>query len=69
MAALTTTGLTFKTEANILKAVYSEPFSSRSVKTKIFILQIDNKITNAAGITEKRKIRYKISLLRKPAAE
>ena len=35
---ITTAELAYETEANVLKAVYSEPFSSRSMKIKIFIL-------------------------------
>ena len=62
-------GLTYSMRASILKAVHSEPFSSRSVKAKIFILQVDNKITDAAEASEERKIRYKMSLLRRSAAE
>ena len=69
MTALIITEFTFKTEVSILKAVYSESFSSESVRAKIFILQVDNKITDAVGVTEKRKIRYKMSLLRRSAAE
>ena len=33
-----TAGLLFDTGASVLKAVYSESFSSESVKVKIFIL-------------------------------
>ena len=69
MAALITTRLTFKTETNILKAAHSESFSGKSVKAKIFILQIDNKIADAAGVIKERKIRYKISLLKESVAE
>ena len=39
------------------------------MKAKIFILQVDNKIADAAGATEGRKTRYAMSLLRGPAAE
>ena len=69
MAALITAGLVFKTEANVFKAAHPESFSGGSVKAKIFILQIDNKIADAAGASEGRKIRYEMSLLRGSAAE
>ena len=69
MIASITAGLTYKIEASVLKAVYSESFSDRTVKVKIFILQVDNKITNAVEASEERKIKYKMSLLKNPAAE
>ena len=69
MTALTTVRLAYSTEASVLKAAHPEPFSDELMKAKIFILQVDNKITDAAGTSEKRKIRYRMSLLRRPAAE
>ena len=69
MATTTTAGLVYSTEASMLKAAHSESFSSGSVKAKIFILQVDNKIADAVRASEDRKIRYEISLLRRPAAE
>ena len=69
MTTVITAGLTYDTETSMLKAAHSEPFSSESVKAKIFILQVNNKITDAAGASEERKIKYEMSLLRGPAAE
>ena len=69
MAALITDGLAYGTETSVLKAAHSEPFSGRSVKAKIFILQVDNKIADAAEASEGRKIRYEMSLLRESAVE
>ena len=51
----------------VLKAVYPDSFYSGSLKTKMFIIQIDNKIADAAGATDEQKICYAISLLRGPA--
>ena len=67
--AITIRGLTFDTEASMLKAAHSEPFSGKSVKAKIFILQVNNKIADAAEASEERKIRYEMSLLRGLVAE
>ena len=53
----------------MLKAAHSEPFSGGLMKVRIFILQVDNKIVDAAGAFKGRKIRYEMSLLRGPAAE
>ena len=69
MNTVITVRLTYRTETNMLKTVHSEPFSNKSVKVKIFILQIDNKIADAAEASEERKIRYEISLLKESAAE
>ena len=69
MTALITAGLTYSTEISMLKTAHSKSFSGGSVKIKIFILQMDNKIADAAEILKERKIRYRISLLRGPAAE
>ena len=63
MAASTTAGLTYGTEASVLKAAHSEPFSGELMKVRIFILQMDNKITDAAGASEGRKIKYEMSLV------
>ena len=51
----------------VLKAVHSDSFSSKSLKVKMFIIQINNKITDAAETTENQKIRYIMSLLCSPA--
>ena len=55
--------LFYETEANILKIAHSESFSNKLIKAKIFILQINNKIADAAEASEERKIHYEISLL------
>lgn len=55
--------------AVVLKAAHPDPFSSGSMKMKIFIQQMDNKIADAALATDQRKIRYATSLFRGPAAE
>ena len=56
MTAIITAELIYDIEASILKTIYSEPFSSEVLKVQIFILQIDNKIADAAETSEERKI-------------
>ena len=53
----------------VFKAVHSDSFSSESLKVKMFIIQVDNKITDAAEIIEDQKIRYAILLLWESALE
>ena len=50
------TGLTFSTGASVLKAIHLKSFSDGVIKIKIFILQINNKIADAAEVTEEKKI-------------
>ena len=50
-----------------LKAAHPDPFNSGSLKAKMFIIQVDNKITDAAGASDGWKICYAMSLLRGPA--
>ena len=69
MTALITAELVYRTETNMLKITYFKLFSSKIIKAKIFILQINNKITDAAEVLEERKIKYIISLLKDSAAE
>ena len=69
MDTIITAGLAYDIETSMLKAVHLESFSSRLIKAKIFILQVNNKITDAAEASKKRKIRYEMSLLRGPTAE
>ena len=57
------------TDSITLKAAHLDPFYGRNLKAKIFLQQVDNKIANAARASEEQRIRYMISLLRKPAAE
>ena len=48
--------LIFNTEFSIFKVVHSELFSSKSLKIRLFIFQINNKIADAAEVIKKRKI-------------
>ena len=59
-----TINMSFDTNVIILKTIHSNSFREETIKTRIFILQVDNKITNVARTFEKRKIRYVMSLLR-----
>jgi hypothetical protein len=57
-------------EVNItLKAVHPDPFLEGTMKARIFIQQVDNKIVDAAGASNRRKVRYAIFLLRRQVAE
>ena len=47
------------------KTVHSDSFKKETTKTRIFILQVDNKIVNVTKVFEERKIRYVMSLLKK----
>ena len=69
MAASITAGLTFKTEASMLKTIYLKSFSGKLMRAKNFILQVDNKIADAAEVSKRRKIRYKMSLLKDSVTE
>ena len=57
------------TDSITLKAAHLDPFYGGNLKAKIFLQQVDNKITNVAGAFEEQRIRYMISLLRGSAAE
>ena len=61
--------MSIDTNVIILKTIYSDSFKKETIKTRIFILQIDNKITDITRTSEKRKIRYIMSLLRKVTTE
>ena len=52
-----------------LKAAHPDPFSGGSMKTRIFIQQVDNKIADATGTSNGRQIRYTTSLFRGTATE
>jgi tRNA threonylcarbamoyladenosine modification (KEOPS) complex Pcc1 subunit len=53
------------TEANIiLKAVHPDPFLEGTIRARIFIQQVDNKIVDAAETSNERKVRYATFLLR-----
>ena len=56
--------MSFNTNAIILKTTHSDLFRKETTKIRIFILQIDNKITNVTKTFEKRKIRYVMLLLK-----
>ena len=47
----------------ILKAVHLNAFSSGSLKAKMFIIQLNNKIIDAAEVTDRQKICYAMLLL------
>ena len=47
-----------------LKTIHSNPFRRETTKTKIFILQVNNKIVNIIETFKERKIYYIMSLLR-----
>ena len=58
------------TESTItLKTAYLNAFYNGSLKIKMFIVQLNNKFMNAVKVTDKRKIRYAMSLLRNSALE
>ena len=59
-----TLDMSFSTNAITLKTTHSDPFKEETTKTRIFILQVNNKITNVVKTFKKRKIRYTMSLLR-----
>ena len=56
MATTVTAELVYGIRASILKAVYPESFSSEVLRACIFMLQIDNKIIDAAEASEGQKI-------------
>ena len=53
--------------AIVFKAAHLNTFNSRLLKAKMFIIQIDNKIADAAEATEEQKIKYIMLLLRDSA--
>ena len=56
--------MSVNTNVITLKTTHSDLFKRKTIKTRIFILQIDNKITNVVK-TFKKKIRYMMFLLKK----
>ena len=52
-----------------LKAAHLDSFSRGTMKAKVFLQQVDNKIEDAAGASDDRMIRYVTSLLRGTVAE
>ena len=63
------TDMSVSTNAITLKTTHPDLFRKGTIKIRIFILQIDNKIIDATGTFEERKIRYIMSLLRKVTTE
>ena len=57
--------ISISTNVITLKTIYPDSFRRETIKTRIFILQVNNKITNVIETFEKRKIRYIMFLLRK----
>ena len=51
----------------VLKAVHPDPFNSESLRAKMFIIQMNNKIADAAEAMNEQKIQYAMLLLRDPA--
>ena len=58
------TDMSINTNVITLKAIHPNPFRKETIKTRIFILQVDNKIVDIVKTFEKRKIRYVMLLLR-----
>ena len=56
--------MSINTNVIIFKTIHPNSFRRETIKTRIFILQIDNKIIDITKAFEKKKIRYTISLLR-----
>ena len=59
-----TTDMSVNANVITLKTTHSDSFKKETIKTRIFMLQVDNKITNVTRISKKKKIRYVISLLK-----
>ena len=64
-----TIGMSSDTNVITLKTTHSDSFRGGTTKTRIFILQVDNKITDIVKTSEERKIRYIMLLLRKVTIE
>ena len=59
----------YGTGAITLKTTHPDSFLEETVKTKVFLQQVDNKIEDATGTSDGRMIRYVTSLLRGTATE
>ena len=57
-------GMSSGTNVITLKMVHPDSFRGGTIKTRIFILQVDNKITDVTRVSEEKKIRYVMLLLR-----
>ena len=60
-----TIDMSVSTNVITFKTIHSDSFRRGTTKTRIFILQVNNKITNIIKTFEERKIRYVMSLLKK----
>ena len=56
--------MSIDTNVITFKTIHSNSFRKETTKTRIFILQVNNKITNIVRIFEEKKIRYIMFLLR-----
>ena len=61
--------MSINTNVIIFKIVHLNSSKKETIKTRIFILQVNNKITNVIETFKKRKIRYVMSLLREMTIE
>ena len=61
--------MSIDTNVITLKTIHSNLFKKETTKTRIFILQVNNKIIDVTKTFEKRKIRYVILLLREMTTE
>ena len=52
-----------------LKTIHPNSFKRKMIKIRIFILQVNNKITNVIKTFKERKIRYTMSLLKEITTE
>ena len=59
------TDISVSTYVITFKSIHSDSFRGETIKIRIFILQVDNKITDATEISKERKIWYVMSLIRK----
>ena len=59
----------YETRIIILKTTHLNSFSKETMKTKIFLQQIDNKIKNVIETSNNKIIRYVILLLRETTTE
>ena len=57
--------MSIDTNVITFKIIHSNLFKEETTKTRIFILQVDNKIVDIVETFEEKKIRYIMSLLRK----
>ena len=69
MESITSNPSAYGAGAITLEAAHPDAFYGGSMKARIFLQQVDNKINDAAGASEGMMIRYAISLLRGTAAE